>query len=43
MAIAPARLALSATPVRDGPAAARIVELLLLGPVVYELGIGDLA
>ncbi|HZV00731.1 MAG TPA: DEAD/DEAH box helicase family protein [Planctomycetota bacterium] len=41
MAIAPARLALSATPVRDGPAAARIVELL--GPVVYELGIGDLA
>jgi superfamily II DNA or RNA helicase len=41
MALAPARLGLSATPPRDGPAATRLVELL--GPAVYELGIGDLA
>jgi superfamily II DNA or RNA helicase len=41
MSIAPARLGLTATPVRDGPVATRLQELM--GPTVYELAIGDLA
>jgi superfamily II DNA or RNA helicase len=41
MAIAPARLGLTATPVRGGDAARRIQELI--GPTVFELAIGDLA
>ncbi len=41
MSIAPARLGLTATPVGDEEARAR--SAWLIGPVVYELGIGDLA
>ncbi len=41
MSIAPARIGLTATPVRDGPAVARLHDLI--GPTVYELAIGDLA
>ncbi len=41
MAIAPLRLGLTATPCPPGPAAARLQTLV--GPTVYELGIGDLA
>jgi len=41
MAIAPARLGVTATPVAD--AEARVASARLLGPVIYELHIGDLA
>lgn len=41
MSIAPARLGLTATPQRDGRASERLAALV--GPVVYELSIGDLA
>jgi superfamily II DNA or RNA helicase len=41
MAIAPARLGLTATPVRKGAAAEGLEELI--GPVVFELAISDLA
>ena len=41
MALAPARLGLTATPPRGGAHAARLAELV--GPTVYELAIGDLA
>jgi len=41
MAVAPARLGLTATPVADGPAAERVIDLI--GPTVYDLRIGDLA
>jgi len=41
MAIAPARLGLTATPVREGPAVDRLQSLI--GPVVYEQSISDLA
>lgn len=41
MSIAPARLGLTATPPRDGGAGNRLDELI--GPVVYQLSIGDLA
>lgn len=41
MSIAAARLGLTATPPREGVAAARLAELI--GPPVYELAIGDLA
>ena len=41
MTTAPARLGLTATPVRDGVASTRLAELV--GPVVFELGISDLA
>ena len=40
MSVAPARLGLTATPPRDG-AGSRLDELI--GPIVYELAIGDLA
>jgi len=40
MCVAAARLGLTATPVREEPAATRLERLL--GPVVYELGVGDL-
>jgi superfamily II DNA or RNA helicase len=41
MSIADARLGLTATPPRGDPAGARLARLI--GPPVYELGIGDLA
>lgn len=41
MSIADARLGLTATPPRQGPAADRLAELV--GPTAYELAIGDLA
>jgi superfamily II DNA or RNA helicase len=41
MSIAKARLGLTATPLRGGGAGSRLDELI--GPVVYELAIGDLA
>jgi superfamily II DNA or RNA helicase len=41
MALAPARLGLTATPPRGPAHAARLAELI--GPTVYELAIGDLA
>jgi superfamily II DNA or RNA helicase len=41
MAIAPARLGLTATPVRHGAAAEGLEELV--GPVIFELAISDLA
>lgn len=41
MSIAEARLGLTATPPRTGPAAERLMELV--GRTVYELAIGDLA
>jgi len=41
MSIAPARLGLSATPPRDSVAVARLTALI--GPIVYELAIGDLS
>jgi superfamily II DNA or RNA helicase len=41
MATASGRLGLTATPVRRGEAAARIVELI--GPLVFELSVSDLA
>lgn len=41
LSVAPARLGLTATLPRDGSARARLEELI--GPAVYELGIGDLA
>lgn len=41
MCVADARLGLTATPVTTPEAAARVASLL--GPTVYELGIGDLA
>jgi superfamily II DNA or RNA helicase len=41
MSIAPARLGLTASPPRQGAAAARLAELI--GPPVYELAVGDLA
>jgi superfamily II DNA or RNA helicase len=40
MCVAAARLGLTATPVREEPAATRLEQLL--GPVVFELGVGDL-
>jgi superfamily II DNA or RNA helicase len=40
MCAAPARLGLTATPLGNGPAAAQVAALL--GPTVYELGVGDL-
>jgi superfamily II DNA or RNA helicase len=40
MCTAAARLGLTATPVREAPAATRLEQLL--GPVVYELAVGDL-
>lgn len=41
MLTAPARLGLTATPPRDEDQAARLADLV--GPVVYELGVADLA
>ena len=41
MSLAPARLGLTATPPSDGPARARLDGLI--GPVVYQLTVGDLA
>src|SRR5437016_5074196 len=41
MSVAAARLGLTATPPRDGPVAERLVDLV--GPIPYELTIGDLA
>src|SRR5262249_19218963 len=41
MAVAPARLGLTATPARGASQSARLLDLV--GPVVYELTIGDLA
>jgi superfamily II DNA or RNA helicase len=41
MSTAPARLGLTATPVRDGAAAAGVARLI--GPTIYELTIADLA
>lgn len=41
MSVAPARLGLTATPPSEGPAANKLFALL--GPMVYQLGIGDLA
>jgi superfamily II DNA or RNA helicase len=41
MCVAPLRLGLTATPPRNEPAASRLAQLM--GPVVFELGIGDLA
>src|SRR5256886_2221528 len=41
MSVAAARLGLTATPPRDGPVAERLVDLV--GPIAYELTIGDLA
>lgn len=41
LCVAPARLGLTATPVRDGAASHGVGRLI--GPTVYELGIGDLA
>lgn len=40
MSIAPRRLGLTATPLRPGPAAARLA--MLLGPVVFERSVGQL-
>ncbi|MBI2894496.1 MAG: DEAD/DEAH box helicase [Deltaproteobacteria bacterium] len=41
MSIAPSRLGLTATPIEEGPALARLEELL--GPTVYRRSIADLA
>jgi superfamily II DNA or RNA helicase len=41
MSIAPVRLGLTATPPAPGPVAARLATLV--GPTVFELGVGDLA
>ena len=41
MSIAPVRLGLTATPPAPGPVAARLAALV--GPPVFELGVGDLA
>jgi superfamily II DNA or RNA helicase len=41
MSIAPVRLGLTATPPAPGPAAAHLAELV--GPMVFELGVRDLA
>ena len=41
MSIAPVRLGLTATPPGPGPVAARLAQLV--GPPVFELGVGDLA